>query len=125
MRFKDKVVLVFGGNSGMGLESARAFAAEGALVHLTGRDQATIDAAVAAIPGSRGYRSDIADIASTEGVVARIEALHGRIDVLFINAGVGGFAPLRQITEEAWDHVDAINLKRCVFAQQKAVCLIG
>lgn len=125
MRFKDKVVLVFGGNSGMGLESARAFAAEGALVHLTGRDQATIDAAVAAIPGSRGYRSDIADIASTEGVVARIEALHGRIDVLFINAGVGGFAPLRQITEEAWDHVHAINLKGCVFALQKAVRLMG
>ena len=67
MRFTDKVVLVFGGNSGMGLASARAFAAEGAIVHLTGRDQATIDAAVASIPGSRGYASDISDIESTAG----------------------------------------------------------
>jgi NAD(P)-dependent dehydrogenase (short-subunit alcohol dehydrogenase family) len=125
MRFRDKVVLVFGGNSGMGLASAQAFAAEGALVHLTGRDQATINAAVAAIPGSRGYRSDIADIAATEDVVAQIEAEHGRIDVLFINAGVGGFAPLREITEQAWDHVHAINLKGCVFALQKAVRLMG
>jgi NAD(P)-dependent dehydrogenase (short-subunit alcohol dehydrogenase family) len=125
MRFRDKVVLVFGGNSGMGLASAKAFAAEGALVHLTGRDQATIDAAVAAIPGAHGYRSDIADVASAEQVVAQIEARHGRIDVLFINAGVGGFAPLRDITEEAWDHVHAINLKGCVFALQKAVRLMG
>ena len=66
MRFKDKVVLVFGGNSGMGLAAAKALAAEGAKVHLTGRDQATIDAAVADIPGSRGYRSDIADVAATD-----------------------------------------------------------
>ena len=81
MRFTDKVVLVLGGNSGMGLASAQAFAAEGARVHLTGRDQATIDAAVASIPGSRGYRSDIADVASTEEVVAQVEAEDGRIDV--------------------------------------------
>ncbi len=120
MRFKDKVVLVLGGNSGMGLAAAQAFAAEGGKVHLTGRDQATIDAAVASIPGSTGYSSDISDIAATEDVVAKIEAADGRIDVLYINAGVGGFAPLRGITEEAWDHVHAINLKGCVFALQKA-----
>src|SRR5687768_16429410 len=110
MRFKGKVVLVLGGNSGMGLAAGRAFAAEGARVHLTGRDQTTIDAAVAGIPGSTGYRSDISDVASTEDVVAKVEAADGRIDVLYINAGVGGFAPLRGITEEAWDHVHAINL---------------
>jgi NAD(P)-dependent dehydrogenase (short-subunit alcohol dehydrogenase family) len=125
MRFQDKIVLVLGGNSGMGLASARAFTAEGAKVHLTGRDQATIDAAVADIPGSRGYRSDIADIAATGEVVSAIEAEDGRIDVLYINAGVGGFAPLRGITEEAWDHVHAINLKGCVFALQQAVRIMG
>ncbi len=92
MRFENKVVLVLGGNSGMGLATAQAFAAEGGKVHLTGRDQATIDAAVAGIPGSTGYRSDIADVAATEAVVTQIEAADGRIDVLYINAGVGGFA---------------------------------
>lgn len=125
MRFRDKVVLVLGGNSGMGLEAAKAFAAEGGKVHFTGRDQATIDAAAAAIPGSNGYRSDIADPASTEDVVAKIEAADGRIDVLYINAGVGGFAPLRGITEEAWDHVHSINLRGCVFALQKALRIMG
>src|SRR5690606_38919338 len=125
MRFKDKVVLVLGGNSGMGLETARAFAAEGATVHCTGRDWRTIEAAQAAIPGSTGYQSDIADVAATEDLIARVEAASQRIDVLYINAGVGGFAPLREIDEYSWDHVHSINLRGCVFALQKAARIMG
>ncbi len=125
MRFKDKVVLVLGGNSGMGLAAAKAFAAEGARVHLTGRDQATIDAAVAELPRATGYRSDIADPAATGDVVKAVEEADGRIDVLYINAGVGGFAPLEGISEEAWDHVHSINLRGCVFALQKARRIMG
>ncbi|WAT17513.1 SDR family oxidoreductase [Aurantiacibacter sp. MUD11] len=125
MRFKDKIVLVLGGNSGMGLAAAQMFAAEGGKVHLTGRDQATIDAAVESIPGATGYQSDISDPAATEAVVTAIEEADGRIDVLYINAGVGGFAPLRDITEEAWDHTHSINLRGCVFALQKAVRIMG
>jgi NAD(P)-dependent dehydrogenase (short-subunit alcohol dehydrogenase family) len=125
MRFKDKIVLVLGGNSGMGFEAAKAFAAEGGKVHFTGRDRQTIDEAQAAISRGTGYQSDIADPASTEDVVAKIEAADGRIDVLYINAGVGGFAPLRGITEEAWDHIHSINLRGCVFALQKCLRLMG
>jgi NAD(P)-dependent dehydrogenase (short-subunit alcohol dehydrogenase family) len=125
MRFTDKIVLVLGGNSGIGLAAAQAFAAEGGKVHLTGRDQATIDAAVASIPGSTGYRSDISDIDATDSVVAQVKAADGRIDVLYINAGVGGFAPLEGITEADWDHVHSINLKGCVFALQKASRIMG
>lgn len=125
MRFKDKVVLVLGGNSGIGLAAAKAFAAEGAVVHFTGRSRRTIDEAEAQIPNSIGHASDIADPAATEDVVARIEAAEGRIDVLFINAGVGGFAPLRGITEYDWDHVHSINLRGAVFALQKAVRIMG
>ena len=125
MRFADKIVLVLGGNSGIGLEAAKAFAAEGGKLHFTGRDPKTIAEAQAAIPGSTGYRSDIADPAATEAVVSKIEAADGRIDVLYINAGVGGFAPLRAITEEAWDHVHSINLRGCVFALQKCLRLMG
>jgi len=124
-RFENKIVLVLGGNSGMGLAAAQAFAAEGAKVHLTGRNRPTIDEALASVPGSVGYQSDIADIASTEEVVAKVEAADGRIDVLYINAGVGGFAPLEGITEEDWDFVQSINLKGCVFALQKAVRIMG
>jgi len=125
MRFENKIVLVFGGNSGIGLAAAQMFAGEGAKVHFTGRNAATIGEAEASIPGSTGYQADIADIASSEAVVSAVEAADGRIDVLFINAGVGGFAPLRGITEADWDHVHQINLKGCVFALQKAVRLMG
>lgn len=121
MRFQDKVVLVLGGNSGIGLAAAKGFAAEGAIVHFTGRSHRTIGEAEEQIPGSTGYSSDISDPAATEDVVARVEAADGRIDVLFINAGVGGFAPLREIDEYSWDHVHSINLRGCVFALQKAV----
>ena len=124
MRFQDKVVAILGGNSGIGLAAARAFAAEGARVRITGRHRETIDAAVAEMPGSAGYRADIADLAAMDEVYAQIGAADGRIDVLFINAGVGGFAPLRAITEDAWDQVHSVNLKGCVFALQKALPLM-
>ena len=124
MRFQDKIVVILGGNSGIGLAAARAFAAEGAWVRITGRHRETIDAAVAEMPGSAGYRADIADLTAMDEVYAQIGAADGRIDVLFINAGVGGFAPLRAITEDAWDQVHSVNLKGCVFALQKALPLM-
>jgi NAD(P)-dependent dehydrogenase (short-subunit alcohol dehydrogenase family) len=124
MKFKDKIVVVLGGNSGIGLASAKAFAAEGATVRITGRHRETIDAAVADMPGSQGYRADIADLAAMDEVYDQIGKADGRIDVLFINAGVGGFAPLRAITEVAWDQVHSVNLKGCVFALQKALPLM-
>jgi len=125
MRFKDKVVLVIGGNSGIGRAAAAGFAAEGAHVFLTGRSQATIDEAVAAIPGARGLRADIADIGSNDAVVAAVEQAHGRIDVLFVNAGIGAFAEVPQITAEQWDAVHNVNLRGCFFAVQKALPLMG
>jgi NAD(P)-dependent dehydrogenase (short-subunit alcohol dehydrogenase family) len=125
MRFQDKTVLVLGGNSGIGLASAQAFAAEGGKVTITGRNRQTLDEAVAAIPGARGTVADIADLDAMDRVIADVEAHDGKIDVLFINAGVGGFAPLRAITPEAWDEVHTINLRGCVFALQKAVRLMG
>jgi NAD(P)-dependent dehydrogenase (short-subunit alcohol dehydrogenase family) len=124
MRFSDKIILVVGGNSGIGLASAHAFAAEGAIVRLTGRDQATIDAAVTSIPGAKGYRADIADLDAMDAVMADIAAQDGRIDTLFVNAGVGGFAPFRDLTPTDWDHVHGVNLRGCVFAIQKALRLM-
>lgn len=124
MRFSDKIVLVVGGNSGIGLASAQAFAAEGAIVRITGRDQATIDAAVASIPGAKGYRADIADLDAMDMVMADMAAQDGRIDTLFVNAGVGGFAPFRDLTPDDWDHVHGVNLRGCVFMIQKAMKLM-
>jgi NAD(P)-dependent dehydrogenase (short-subunit alcohol dehydrogenase family) len=126
MRFTDKVVLVIGGNSGIGLASAKGFAAEGATVVITGRNQDTLDSAAAEIGGSAtAYRSDIADIDSLDPVIAAIKDRHGRIDVLFVNAGIGGFATVREVTPALWDEVHGVNLRGCFFAVQKALTLMG
>lgn len=125
MRFKDKVVLIVGGNSGIGRAAAVDFGKEGAHVVITGRDQRTIDETVNAIPGAQGFRGDIADIESLKPVVAAIEAQHGRIDVLFANAGIGAFAPVVEVTPEQWDQVHNVNLRGCFFAVQAALPLIG
>lgn len=124
-RFTGKRVVVLGGNSGIGLACAQAFAAEGAQVRLTGRDAATIAEAVASIGGARGASVDISDLAAMDAFYAEIAADEGGIDVLLVNAGMGGFALLDQMTPDYWDQVHAINLRGCVFAMQKAVRLMG
>ncbi len=125
MRFKDKVVLIIGGNSGIGRAAAVDFGKEGAQVFITGRSQATIDETVAQIPGARGFVADIGDIDSGNAVLDAIREAHGRIDVLFVNAGIGTFKPASEVTPEDWDHVHNVNLRGCFFAIQKALPLIG
>jgi NAD(P)-dependent dehydrogenase (short-subunit alcohol dehydrogenase family) len=125
MRFRDKVVLVVGGNSGIGLAAARGFAAEGAQVVMTGRDPQTLAAAAREISGALAIRSDVADLASLDAAISTIKNSYGRIDVLFVNAGIGTFAPVREVTEALWDQVHDINLKGCFFAAQKALPLMG
>lgn len=125
MRFVDKVVLVIGGNSGIGLAAARDFAAEGARVVISGRDPKTLKSAAAAIgAGALALRSDIADVTSIDSVIETVRARHGRIDVLFVNAGIGTFAPIPTVTPELWDQVHAVNLRGCFFAAQKALPLM-
>jgi NAD(P)-dependent dehydrogenase (short-subunit alcohol dehydrogenase family) len=120
VRFRGKTVLIFGGNSGIGLATARAFQAEGADVAITGRNQATLDA-VAAETGMLALRSDIASIADSKASIDRVVREYGPIDILFVNAGVGGFAAADQISEAFWDEVHGINLRGCVFAIQQAL----
>lgn len=126
MRFADKVAVVIGGNSGIGLAAAQAFAAEGARVVITGRDPTTLDAAAASIGcGTIALRADVADVAATGRVMQTVAQSHGRIDALLVNAGVGTFAPVREVTEALWDQVHGINLKGCFFAAQRALPLMG
>ena len=120
MRFAGKTVVVLGGNSGIGLAAARAFQAEGARVAITGRNKQTL-AQLAAASGMLAVRSDISSVADTRAAMARIaEQLHG-IDVLFVNAGVGGFATVPEVTEEFWDNVHGVNLRGAFFAVQAAL----
>jgi NAD(P)-dependent dehydrogenase (short-subunit alcohol dehydrogenase family) len=126
MRFRDKVVLVIGGNSGIGLAAAKGFAAEGAQVVITGRDPKTLaEAALSIGSGALALRSDISELDSLDTVIATLRERFGRIDVLFVNAGIGTFAPIPTVTPQLWDQVQAVNLKGCFFAAQKALPLMG
>jgi NAD(P)-dependent dehydrogenase (short-subunit alcohol dehydrogenase family) len=123
-RFANKVVVVIGGNSGIGLASARAFADEGARVVVTGRDTATLAGAAESIAGALAIPCDIADLRQIDGLINDIRVKMGRIDVLFVNAGVGAFIPIEAVTEQDWDRLMAINLKGVFFTVQKALPLL-
>lgn len=125
-RFKEKVVLVTGGNSGIGLASAKAFAQEGAKkVFITGRRQPELDAAVKAIgPAAVAIKSDVSKLSDLDAVFAKIKQEAGYLDVVYANAGIAEFAPLTAITEEHYDKIFDINVKGTVFAVQKALPLL-
>jgi NAD(P)-dependent dehydrogenase (short-subunit alcohol dehydrogenase family) len=120
VRFAGRTVAVLGGNSGIGLAAAKAFLHEGARVAVTGRNAATLEQA-AADTGMLAIRSDMANAADSKAALARIAAELGGIDVLFVNAGVGGFAAVPEVTEEFWDGVHAVNLRGAFFAMQAAL----
>jgi NAD(P)-dependent dehydrogenase (short-subunit alcohol dehydrogenase family) len=120
VRFKDKAVVILGGNSGIGRAAACGFAAEGARLAITGRDQRTLNA-VAAETGALAIRSDIASIADSSATFARIHETLGPVDALCVNAGIGGFAPVPDVTPEFWDQVHGVNLRGAFFACQAAL----
>jgi NAD(P)-dependent dehydrogenase (short-subunit alcohol dehydrogenase family) len=125
MRFKDKIALVIGGNSGIGLAAAEGLAAEGATVFITGRSATTLAEAEANIPGASAFACDIADPDTLGPVLDAIRERHGRLDVLMVNAGVGVFSPVRAVTPDMWDAVHDVNLKGSFFAVQRALPLMG
>ena len=120
MDFAGKVAVVLGGNAGIGLAAARLLAAAGARVAITGRDRASLDA-VAAETGALALACDMADIAASTAAFARIAGELGPIDALFVNAGVGGFSAIADLTEAFWDQVHSVNLKGAVFATRAAL----
>lgn len=121
-----KVALVTGGSSGIGLATAKRLAREGATVVITGRREAELDAAVAQIgPGTIAIRGDIAIAADLDRIVDTIGKAHGRLDLLFANAGGGEFAPLGSITEAQFDKYFDINVKGTLLTVQKALPLMG
>ena len=122
-RFAGRAVAILGGNAGIGLAAARLFAAEGARLAITGRNAATLDA-VAAETGASVHVADMGDIAASTAALHAIGAALGPIDVLFLNAGVGGFAPVADVTEPFWDGIHDVNLRGAFFALQAAIPLM-
>ena len=124
-KLEGKVAVVTGGSSGIGLATAQRFASEGAKVVITGRRQPELDAAVKQIGGDAiGVRGDVANLADLDRLYATVKEKHGRVDVLFANAGGGEFAPLGQITEAHFDKAFNVNVKGLLFTVQKALPLI-
>jgi NAD(P)-dependent dehydrogenase (short-subunit alcohol dehydrogenase family) len=125
-KLDGKVALVTGGNSGIGLATAKRFAAEGARVFVTARREAELDAAVAAIGGSAvGIRSDISKLDELDRLYQRIREAAGKLDILFANAGGGEFVPLPEISEKHYERTFATNVKGTLFTVQKALPLMA
>ena len=125
-KLAGKTALVTGGSEGIGFATAQEFISEGAFVFITGRRKPTLDAAVAKLGASAlGIQADSAKLDDLDRVYAEIKAKKGKLDVLFVNAGGGEFAPLGKITEEHYDQTFAKNVKGLVFTVQKALPLIG
>lgn len=122
----DKIALVTGGSTGIGLASAQELAAQGAKVYITGRRQQELDAAIALIGSSaKGIRADVSRLDDLDKVYAQIAEESGRLDILFANAGGGDMLPLGAITEEHFDRIFGTNVRGVVFTVQKALPLLG
>lgn len=125
MKLKNKVAVITGGNSGIGLATAKLFHEEGAKVIITGRRQDALDNAVNEISGDVvGITTDASKINEIEKLYKKVDDIYGKIDVLFLNAGVGTFEPLEQVTEESFDRQVNTNLKGLFFNIQKALPLL-
>ncbi len=123
---EGKVALVTGGNSGIGLATAKEFHAQGAKVVISGRDPATLaDAARELGPDGLAVQADLTKLADIDGLMARTRARFGKLDVLFVNAGTYKGAALEAVDEAAFDEMLDANFKGAYFTVQKALPLLN
>jgi NAD(P)-dependent dehydrogenase (short-subunit alcohol dehydrogenase family) len=125
-RLEGKVAVVTGGNSGIGLATAKRLQEEGARVAISGRNKKTLEDAVKTIGnGALTVQADVADLAEVDKLYAEVSEKLGKIDVLFVNAGVAKFAPLAETSEGLYDEQFNINIKGAYFTIQKALPLLN
>src|SRR5450755_2581743 len=121
MRLANKTALITGGNSGIGLATARLFVAEGARVAITGRNQATLEAAAKELgPNALAIVADATDIAATEQAIRQAVEKFGKLDILFANAGIPGNTPIGGTTLAAFEQVIRTNITSVFFTVQAA-----
>ena len=122
----NKVAVVTGGSSGIGLATARRFIADGAQVVVTGRNLEALDGAVAEL-GDRatGIQGDVANLEDLDRLFAQVREQFGRVDVLFANAGIAPLGPFEAVTEEHFDALFNINVRGLFFTVQKALPLLS
>lgn len=121
-RFKGKNIIVTGGNSGIGLQSVKQFLAEGANVVFTGRRQEALDEVSSELTGNfLAVRADAASLEDSKALVRQATEKFGKIDAIFLNAGVAFFQPMSDITEEHFDEIFNINVKGPFFTIKEAI----
>ena len=121
-RLAGKIAVVTGGNSGIGFATAQRFLREGAKVIITGRRQQAVDDAVEALgDGATGMVADAGSIEDADKLLDSIKAEFGKIDVLFLNAGIAPFGPITSVSADSFDQVFNTNVKGLFFTLQKAV----
>ena len=126
MKLTGKKALITGGNSGIGLATARLFVAEGAQVAITGRDQKTLDAAIAELgPNARGYRADMTIGADRERLFAALAVDFGKLDIVFANAGISGRTPTGSTDEAIFENIIRTNLNAAFFTVNSAAPLLN
>src|SRR4030095_4707117 len=124
-KLERKIALITGGNSGIGLATAKQFVGEGAYVFITGRREPELDAAVREIRKNvTAVQGDVSKLSDLDRLFAQIKREQGRLDILFANAGVARYAPLGSITEEFYYSIFDINVKGVLFTVQKALPLM-
>jgi NAD(P)-dependent dehydrogenase (short-subunit alcohol dehydrogenase family) len=121
-RLEGKVAVVTGGNSGIGLATAKRLQEEGARVAISGRSRTTLDEAVKSIGnGVVAVQSDVSNLADIDKLFAEVSRKLGKIDVLFVNAGVAKFASIAETSESLFDENFNTNIKGAYFTLQKAL----
>ncbi len=125
-KLANKVAIVTGGSSGIGLATAQRFIADGADVVITGRNQEALNAAVAKL-GDRatGIHGDVANLEDLDRLFAQVQEQFDRVDVLFANAGIAPLAPFDAVTEEQFDRLFNVNVRGLFFTVQKALPLLS
>ena len=124
-KLEEKIALITGGNSGIGLATAKLFVKEGAYVFITGRREHELDAAIKDIGRNvTGVQGDVSNLADLDRLFAQIKKEKGRLDIVFANAGVAKYSPFGTITEEFYDSIFDINVKGVLFTVQKALPLL-
>jgi len=125
-RLQNKTALITGGNSGIGFATAKEFLEQGARVIITGRNQASLDEAKKALNGKvHTILSNTSSLGDIRALAKQVQQISPNLDVLFINAGVGKFAPIEAVTEEHYDEQFNINVKGAYFTIQELLPLIN
>jgi NAD(P)-dependent dehydrogenase (short-subunit alcohol dehydrogenase family) len=121
-KLEGKIAVITGGNSGIGLATAKRFVSEGAYVFISGRRQKELDSAVSEIGKNViGIQGNVSNLADLDRLYDVVKDQKGHLDILFANAGIAQFAPLGEISEEHFDKIFGINVKGLLFTVQKAL----